>query len=129
MTVKELYRAEQLPVFQNRMFHTAADARDCTKGDVVLVRDLDSGLIDLVIGARRRRQLHPGLRGKQNLRRQIIGGTHGERLDHHVPDDTESDCLEYQKRRQQRCGGTPEQRFRQKFQSRIQTDLPFGENR
>lgn len=45
MTVKELYRAEQLPVFQNRMFHTAADARDCTKGDVVLVRDLDSGLI------------------------------------------------------------------------------------
>lgn len=42
---RELYRAEQLPVFQNRMFHTAAEARNCTKGDVVLVQDLETGLI------------------------------------------------------------------------------------
>jgi len=44
-TYKELYRAEQLPVFQNRMFHTQEDARNCVKGDVVLVRDYETGLI------------------------------------------------------------------------------------
>lgn len=43
--VTELYRAEQLPVFQNRMFASEQSARDCTRGDVVLVRDLDTGLI------------------------------------------------------------------------------------
>jgi hypothetical protein len=45
MAFNELYRAEQLPVFQNRMFYTQAEARNCIKGDVVLVRDLESGLI------------------------------------------------------------------------------------
>lgn len=45
MAVEELYRAEQLPVFQNRMFRSAEDAQQCARGDVVLVRDLDSGLI------------------------------------------------------------------------------------
>ncbi len=45
MAVEELYRVEQLPVFQNRMFRTAEDARHCARGDIVLVRDLDSGLI------------------------------------------------------------------------------------
>lgn len=44
-TFKEIYRAEQLPVFQNRMFHTAEEAQNCVKGDVVLVRDLETGLI------------------------------------------------------------------------------------
>jgi SAM-dependent methyltransferase len=44
-TYKELYRAEHLPVFQNRMFHTQEEARDCVKGDVVLVRDMETGLI------------------------------------------------------------------------------------
>ncbi len=44
-TYKELYRAEQLPVFQNRMFHTQEEARECVKGDVVLVRDMKTGLI------------------------------------------------------------------------------------
>src|SRR6266566_4337757 len=42
---RELYRASQLPVFQNRMFHSEQAARDCAKGDVVLVQDLDTGLI------------------------------------------------------------------------------------
>jgi SAM-dependent methyltransferase len=42
---KELYRVEQLPVFQNRMFRTQEEARECVKGDVVLVRDLETGLI------------------------------------------------------------------------------------
>jgi len=42
---REIYRAEQLPVFQNRMFHCEQSARDCTRGDVVLVQSLDTGLV------------------------------------------------------------------------------------
>lgn len=41
---RELYRAEQLPVFQNRMFQSEEAAKNCVKGDVVLVQDLDTGL-------------------------------------------------------------------------------------
>lgn len=43
--IMELFRVEQLPVFQNRMFRNEEEARNCTKGDVVLVRDLETGLI------------------------------------------------------------------------------------
>jgi hypothetical protein len=42
---REIYRAEQLPVFQNRMFHSEQEARNCIKGDVVLVQDIETGLI------------------------------------------------------------------------------------
>jgi SAM-dependent methyltransferase len=42
---RELYRAEALPVFQNRMFHSQRDAIDCPKGDVVLVQDMKTGLV------------------------------------------------------------------------------------
>ncbi len=42
---KELYRVEQLPVLQNRMFHSSELAKSCVKGDVVLVQDLETGLI------------------------------------------------------------------------------------
>jgi hypothetical protein len=42
---REIYRAEQLPVFQNRMFHSSKDAINCVKGDVVLVQNLQTGLI------------------------------------------------------------------------------------
>ena len=42
---REIYRAEQLPVFQNRMFPSEQDAKNCIKGDVVLVQDLKTGLI------------------------------------------------------------------------------------
>lgn len=42
---RELYRAEQLPVFQNRMFSTAQEATACARGDVVLVQDPKTGLI------------------------------------------------------------------------------------
>jgi len=42
---RELYQAKELPVFQNRMFHSSQAARDCAKGDVVLVQDLETGLI------------------------------------------------------------------------------------
>jgi len=42
---REIYRAEQLPVFQNRMFHSEVEAKNCAKGHVVLVQDLMTGLI------------------------------------------------------------------------------------
>lgn len=42
---RELYRAEQLPVFQNRMFRTAEAAQACARGDVVLVQDARTGLV------------------------------------------------------------------------------------
>jgi SAM-dependent methyltransferase len=42
---KEIYRVEQLPVFQNRMFRSMEEAKNCAKGDVVLVQDLETGLI------------------------------------------------------------------------------------
>jgi hypothetical protein len=42
---KEFYRVEQLPVFKNRMFYSIKDARKCTRGDVVLVKVLETGLI------------------------------------------------------------------------------------
>ena len=45
MNLTELYRAEQLPIFQNRMFNSAQEARDCARGDLVLVRNLETGLI------------------------------------------------------------------------------------
>ena len=44
-SLKEIYRIEQLPVFQNRMFRTQEEALECAKGDVVLVRDMETGLI------------------------------------------------------------------------------------
>ena len=43
--LREIYRAEQLPVLQNKMFHSAAAARACTRGDVVLVQSSRTGLI------------------------------------------------------------------------------------
>lgn len=42
---REIYRAEQLPMFQNRMFHSEEEAKNCIRGDVVLVQDLETGLI------------------------------------------------------------------------------------
>jgi hypothetical protein len=42
---RELYRADRLPVFQNRMFSSEEEALNCTRGDVVLVQDLTTGLI------------------------------------------------------------------------------------
>lgn len=42
---KEIYRVEQLPVFQNRMFYSMEEAINCVRGDVVLVQDIETGLI------------------------------------------------------------------------------------
>jgi hypothetical protein len=43
--IRKLYAVEAMPVFQNRMHRTRADARACARGDVTLVEDLDTGLI------------------------------------------------------------------------------------
>ena len=40
-----LYQAEGYPVFQNRMYATAKEARDCPKGDIQLVEDQQTGLV------------------------------------------------------------------------------------
>jgi len=42
---RELYRVDQLPIFQNYMFHTSEEAKACIKGDLVLVQDMETGLI------------------------------------------------------------------------------------
>ena len=44
-TLREIYRVDQLPVFQNKMFRSAAEALACTRGDLVLVQDSLTGLI------------------------------------------------------------------------------------
>ncbi|MCA2733122.1 class I SAM-dependent methyltransferase [Microcystis sp. M158S2] len=40
-----LYRVEQLPIFQNRMYDSEIEAKNCPKGDVCLVEDHDTGLV------------------------------------------------------------------------------------
>ncbi len=45
MKPSEIFRAEALPVLQNRVFATAAEALASATGDVVLVQDPDTGLI------------------------------------------------------------------------------------
>ena len=45
MSSREIFRAEGLPVLQNRVFVTEAEARASAAGDVVLAQNLDTGLI------------------------------------------------------------------------------------
>lgn len=45
MTRRELLRLSGLPVYQNKMFPTAQAARDCERGDLVLVQDATTGLV------------------------------------------------------------------------------------
>ena len=42
---RELYRQHDLPIFQNRMYPTREEARNCPKGDVRLVEDGMTGLV------------------------------------------------------------------------------------
>ena len=44
-SVRQLYKVDQLPIFQNRMYDSATEARACPKGDVCLVEDLETGLV------------------------------------------------------------------------------------
>lgn len=41
----ELYRVNDLPVFQNKMYSSINEAKNCVKGNVNLVQDLDTGFI------------------------------------------------------------------------------------
>ncbi len=43
--LKLLYRQTQLPIFQNRMYDTEAEAKACPKGDIELVENQASGLV------------------------------------------------------------------------------------
>lgn len=45
MSIRTLYRAEELPVFQNRMYRSAAEALACPRGNMELVQDGETGLI------------------------------------------------------------------------------------
>lgn len=45
MTLRELYRQKDLPIFQNRMYDSASEGRDCPKGDMRLVEDMTTGLV------------------------------------------------------------------------------------
>jgi SAM-dependent methyltransferase len=45
MTERLLYRQDQLPIFQNRMYESRSAARDCPKGDIELVEDMRTGLV------------------------------------------------------------------------------------
>lgn len=42
---QDLYRVEQLPVFQNLMYESESEARTCPRGDIRLVENLDTGLV------------------------------------------------------------------------------------
>lgn len=42
---QDLYRQDDLPLFQNRMYDNAAEARACPRGSIRLVEDLDTGLV------------------------------------------------------------------------------------
>ena len=45
MKERELYRQSNLPIFQNRMYDTFDAARNCPKGEILLVEDLVTGLV------------------------------------------------------------------------------------
>lgn len=40
-----LYTDRGLPIFQNRMYNDKAEARSCPTGDIILVEDLETGLV------------------------------------------------------------------------------------
>lgn len=42
---KQLYFVEQLPIFQNRMYESPTEAKECPRGNVRLVQNLETGLI------------------------------------------------------------------------------------
>lgn len=45
MKYRELFHVMELPVLQNKMFLSEEAARSCTRGDVTLVQDMDTGLV------------------------------------------------------------------------------------
>lgn len=45
ISLRVLYRQRDLPIFQNRMYETSEAGRACPKGDMLLVEDMQSGLV------------------------------------------------------------------------------------
>ena len=43
--MKVLYEQQQFPVLQNRVYETAQDAINCTKGDIKIIEDAKTGLV------------------------------------------------------------------------------------
>jgi hypothetical protein len=43
--LKPLYQQKNLPIFQNRMYDTAEEARTCPTGNMSLVQNVKTGLI------------------------------------------------------------------------------------
>ncbi|MGO9566340.1 MAG: class I SAM-dependent methyltransferase [Desulfomonilaceae bacterium] len=48
MSTREIFRAENIPVFQNKMFGSELAALHCPTGDVVLAQDMGTGLVSNV---------------------------------------------------------------------------------
>lgn len=44
-SVRMPYQVEGLPIFRDRMYPMRAEARSCPRGDVVLVKNLETGLV------------------------------------------------------------------------------------
>jgi len=40
-----LYKAKDFPIFQNKVFSSKTEARNCARGDITLVQDLKTGLV------------------------------------------------------------------------------------
>lgn len=45
MSLRELFRQNAYPVFQNRMYDSAEEARGCPRGDILLVESMETGLV------------------------------------------------------------------------------------
>lgn len=48
MTIREIFRVEDIPIFQNKMFDTETAALSCPTGAVVLAQNLETGLVSNV---------------------------------------------------------------------------------
>ena len=42
---REIYKIDQLPIFQNRMYDSKEEAISYPKGDICIVEDLETGLV------------------------------------------------------------------------------------
>jgi Methyltransferase domain/C-methyltransferase C-terminal domain len=45
MNVLRLYQQNQFPVLQNKVYSTVEEARNCTKGDIDIIQNIETGLI------------------------------------------------------------------------------------
>jgi len=45
VSVREIYKIDHLPIFQNRVYDTEREAKTCQTGNLRLIEDLDTGLV------------------------------------------------------------------------------------